>query len=139
DQFYVVKPGTSADTINQAVEQGLHLLFTPGVYHVDKPIEINRPDTVVLGLGYATIVPDGGATALRVGDVDGVKVAGLLVDAGTTKSDALVEVGTKGTHTDHAANPTSLQDVFIRVGGAGPGKTDNGMVINSDDTIIDHT
>ncbi|MFD4752537.1 coagulation factor 5/8 type domain-containing protein [Streptomyces sp. NPDC058426] len=139
DQFYVVKPGTSADTINQAVEQGLHLLFTPGIYHVDKPIEINRPDTVVLGLGYATIVPDGGATALRVGDVDGVKVAGLLVDAGTTKSDTLVEVGTKGTHTDHAANPTSLQDVFIRVGGAGPGKADNGMVINSDDTIIDHT
>ncbi|MFE9253271.1 coagulation factor 5/8 type domain-containing protein [Streptomyces sp. NPDC007088] len=139
DQFYVVKPGASAETINAAVEQGLHLLFTPGVYHVDQTIDIDRADTVVLGLGMATIIPDNGVTALRVGDVDGVKLAGLLVDAGTTNSDSLVEVGTEGANADHADNPTSLQDVFIRVGGAGPGKATNGMVINSDDTIIDHT
>ncbi|MEV0848501.1 coagulation factor 5/8 type domain-containing protein [Streptomyces sp. NPDC049954] len=139
DQFYVVKPGASAETINAAVDQGLHLLFTPGVYHVDQTINIDRADTVVLGLGMATIVPDNGVTAIHVGDVDGVKLAGLLVDAGTTNSDSLVEVGTKGSNVDHADNPTSLQDVFIRVGGAGPGKATNGMVINSDDTIIDHT
>ncbi|WP_393060299.1 coagulation factor 5/8 type domain-containing protein [Streptomyces sp. LN549] len=139
DQFYVVKPGATAETINAAVQQGLHLLFTPGVYHVDRTINIDRADTVVLGLGLATIVPDNGVTAIKVGDVDGVKLAGLLVDAGTTNSESLIEVGTEGSTASHADNPTSLQDVFARVGGAGAGKATTAMVINSNDTIIDHT
>ncbi|WP_385622416.1 coagulation factor 5/8 type domain-containing protein [Streptomyces sp. P8-A8] len=139
DRFYVVKPGASAETINAAVEQGLHLLFTPGVHHVDRTIEIDRADTVVLGLGLATIVPDNGVTAIRTGDVDGVKLAGLLVDAGPTNSDTLIEIGPKGATASHADNPTSLQDVFVRVGGAGAGRATTAMVINSNDTIIDHT
>ncbi|MFD9855841.1 discoidin domain-containing protein [[Kitasatospora] papulosa] len=138
-QFYVVKPGATAQTINAAVRQGLHLLFTPGVYHVNEPIEINRANTVALGLGLATIIPDNGVTAIKVGDVDGVKLAGLLVDAGTQNSSVLVQVGPEGAAADHSANPTSLQDVFVRVGGAGAGKATTGMVVNSDDTIIDHT
>ncbi|WP_413252817.1 coagulation factor 5/8 type domain-containing protein [Streptomyces brevispora] len=139
DQFYVVKPGATAETINAAVQQGLHLLFTPGVYHVDRTIDIDRANTVVLGLGLATIIPDNGVTAIKVGDVDGVKLAGLLVDAGTTNSESLIEVGPEGASASHADNPTSLQDVFVRVGGAGAGKATTGMVINSNDTIIDHT
>ncbi|MEU8709949.1 coagulation factor 5/8 type domain-containing protein [Streptomyces sp. NPDC048565] len=139
DQFYVVKEGATAETINAAVDQGLHLLFTPGVYHVDQPIEIDRENTVALGLGLATIIPDNGVTALKVGDVDGVKVAGLLVDAGPDNSETLVEVGPEGASADHSANPTSLQDVFVRVGGAGAGKATTGMVVNSNDTIVDHT
>ncbi|MFJ9057982.1 discoidin domain-containing protein [Streptomyces sp. NPDC102409] len=138
-QFYVVKPGATAQTINAAVRQGLHLLFTPGIYHVNEPIEINRANTVALGLGLATIIPDNGVTAIKVGDVDGVKLAGLLVDAGTQNSSVLVQVGPEGAAADHSANPTSLQDVFVRVGGAGAGKATTGMVVNSDDTIIDHT
>ncbi|WP_406464398.1 coagulation factor 5/8 type domain-containing protein [Streptomyces sp. NBC_00111] len=139
DQFYVVKPGATAETINAAVDQGLHLLFTPGVYHVDQPIEIDRANTVALGLGLATIIPDNGVTAIKVGDVDGVKLAGLLVDAGPVNSETLVEVGPDGASGDHAANPTSLQDVFVRIGGAGPGKATTSIVVNSDDAIIDHT
>ncbi|MFF1413206.1 discoidin domain-containing protein [Streptomyces sp. NPDC058289] len=138
-QFYVVKPGTSAATMNQALAQGLHLLFTPGVYHVNQTIQVNRADTVVLGLGLATIIPDNGVTAMKVGDVDGVKLAGFLVDAGQVNSPSLLEVGPAGTTTDHAANPTTVQDVFIRVGGAGAGKATVGMVINNHDTIVDHT
>ncbi|MEU1471919.1 discoidin domain-containing protein, partial [Streptomyces sp. NPDC005761] len=138
-QFYVVKPGASAATINAAVQQGLHLLFTPGIYHVDQTINIDRANTVVLGLGLATIIPDNGVTAIKVGDVDGVKLAGLLVDAGPQNSQVLVQVGPDGASADHAANPTTVQDVFIRVGGAGAGKATTGMVINNDDTIVDHT
>ncbi|MFE4258671.1 discoidin domain-containing protein [Streptomyces sp. NPDC056883] len=138
-QFYVVKPGTSAATMNQALAQGLHLLFTPGVYHVNQTIQVNRADTVVLGLGLATIIPDNGVTAMKVADVDGVKLAGFLVDAGQVNSPSLLEVGPAGTTTDHAANPTTVQDVFIRVGGAGAGKATVGMVINNHDTIVDHT
>ncbi|TXS01743.1 discoidin domain-containing protein [Streptomyces sp. col6] len=138
-QFYVVKPGASAATINAAVQQGLHLLFTPGIYHVNQTINIDRANTVVLGLGLATIVPDNGVTALKVGDVDGVKLAGLLIDAGPQNSQVLVQVGPDGASASHAANPTSVQDVFVRVGGAGAGKATTGMVINSNDTIVDHT
>ncbi|MGF1341857.1 discoidin domain-containing protein [Streptomyces flavovirens] len=138
-QFYVVKPGATAATINAALEQGLHLLFTPGVYHVDRTINVNRADTVVLGLGLATIIPDNGVTAMKVADVDGVKLAGFLIDAGPVNSPTLLEVGGQGASADHAANPTTVQDVYVRVGGAGPGKATTSIVVNSDDVIIDHT
>ncbi|WSU46469.1 coagulation factor 5/8 type domain-containing protein [Streptomyces sp. NBC_01089] len=139
DQFYVVKPGATAATINQALDQGLNLLFTPGIYHLDQTIDVKRANTVVLGLGYATLVPDNGVTAMKVADVDGVKLAGLLIDAGTTNSDTLLQVGPEGSSADHSANPTTVQDVFVRIGGAGPGKATTSMEINSNDTIVDHT
>ncbi|MEV6042420.1 coagulation factor 5/8 type domain-containing protein [Streptomyces xanthochromogenes] len=138
-QFYVAKPGVSAATLNQALAQGLHLLLTPGIYHVDQPLQVNRANTVVLGLGYATIVPDNGVTALRVADVDGVRLAGFLIDAGTVNSATLLEVGPSGASRDHSANPTTVQDVFVRIGGAGAGKATTSMVINNRNTIVDHT
>ncbi|MFD9848566.1 discoidin domain-containing protein [Streptomyces parvus] len=139
DRFYVVKQGATAATINAALTQGLNLLFTPGVYHIDQTINVNRANTVVLGLGLATIIPDNGVTAMKVADVDGVKLAGFLIDAGPVNSETLLEVGPQGASADHSANPTSLQDVFVRIGGAGPGKATTSIVVNSDDTIIDHT
>ncbi|MEE1752061.1 discoidin domain-containing protein [Streptomyces sp. SP18CS02] len=139
NRFYVVKPGATAATINQALAQGLHLLFTPGVYHVDRTIEVNRANTVVLGLGLATIIPDNGVTAMKVADVDGVKLAGFLIDAGPVNSPTLLEIGPQGASADHAANPTTVQDVYIRIGGAGAGKATTSMVVNSDDAIVDHT
>ncbi|MER5485147.1 discoidin domain-containing protein [Streptomyces sp. NPDC002812] len=138
-QFYVVKPGATAATINQALAQGLNLLFTPGVYHVDQTINVNRANTIVLGLGLATIIPDNGVTAMKVADVDGVRLAGFLIDAGPVNSPTLLELGPQNSSADHAANPTTVQDVYIRVGGAGAGKATTSMVVNSDDTIVDHT
>ncbi len=138
-QFYVVKAGATAASINQALAQGLNLLFTPGVYHVDQSINITRPDTVVLGLGLATVIPDNGVTAVKVADVDGVKVSGLLLDAGTVNSPALLQVGNATPGAGHAADPIVIQDVFVRVGGVTAGKATNGMVINSNNTVVDHT
>jgi hypothetical protein len=137
-QFYVAHPGDSAATINAALSSGLHLLFTPGVYHVDQTINVTRANTVVLGLGYATLVPDNGVTPMSVADVDGVKLAGLLFDAGTANSPVLLQVGPDGSSANHSGNPTSIQDVFFRIGGAGAGKATNSLVVNSDNTIIDH-
>lgn len=138
-QFYVAKPGVDAATLNAALAQGLNLLLTPGIYHLDRPVEVRRPNTVVLGLGYPTLVPDNGATAMKVADIDGVRLAGFLIDAGPVNSATLLEVGPEGASADHAANPTTVQDVFIRIGGAGPGKATTSMVINSNHTLIDHT
>jgi hypothetical protein len=138
-RFFVAKPGDSAATINSALSQGLNLLFTPGIYHVNQTINVTRANTVVLGLGYATIIPDNGVTPMAVADVDGVKVASLLFDAGTTNSANLLTIGGAAkTAVSHAANPTSIQDVFFRIGGAGPGSATNSLLINSNNTLIDH-
>jgi hypothetical protein len=137
-QFYVAKPGDSAATINQALAQGLNLIFQPGVYHVNQTINVTRANTVVMGLGYATIIPDGGVTPMQVADVDGVKVAGLLFDAGTTNSANLLVIGQNGSSANHAANPATVQDVFFRIGGSIAGKATNSLLVNSNNTIIDH-
>ncbi|CAM5595696.1 MULTISPECIES: RICIN domain-containing protein [Streptomyces] len=138
DTFHIVKPGASAASINAALAAGKNLLVTPGVYHLDQTLQVNRPGTVVLGLGLATFVPDNGVTAMKVADVDGVKVAGLLFDAGTTNSPTLMEVGPANSSASHDADPTSLHDVYFRVGGAAVGKATTSLVINSDDVIGDH-
>ncbi|MFD8151428.1 coagulation factor 5/8 type domain-containing protein [Streptomyces sp. NPDC001046] len=138
-RFYVAKPGVSAATLNQALSEGLHLLLTPGIYHLDRTVRVDRAGTVVLGLGYATLIPDNGVTALKVADVDGVRLAGFLIDAGPVNSPTLLEVGPAGASRDHSADPTTVQDVFIRIGGAGPGKATTSMVVNSRHTIVDHT
>ncbi|QWF83608.1 Exo-beta-1,3-glucanase [Amycolatopsis sp. CA-230715] len=138
DEFFIVKPGESASTIETALAQGKNLLFAPGVHHLDQTLEVDRPDTVVLGLGLATLVPGNGITAMRVADVDGVKVAGLLFDAGPVNSPVLLEVGPAGSAASHAANPVSLHDVYFRVGGAGVGKATTSLVINSSDVLGDH-
>ncbi|MEU0166582.1 coagulation factor 5/8 type domain-containing protein [Streptomyces iakyrus] len=138
-RFYVARPGVTAATLNQALAQGLHLLLTPGIYHLDQPVRVERAGTVVLGLGYATLIPDNGVTALRTADVDGVRLAGFLVDAGPVNSATLLEIGPRGASRDHSADPTTVQDVFIRIGGAGPGKATTSMVVNSRHTIVDHT
>ncbi|MEN3615547.1 discoidin domain-containing protein [Plantactinospora sp. ZYX-F-223] len=137
-QFFVVRPGTSAATINAALAQGKNLLFTPGLYRTTETIRVTRPDTVVLGLGLATIEPQNGITAMTVADVDGVKVAGLMFEAGATNSSVLMEVGPSGSSASHAANPTSLHDVFFRIGGAVPGKATTSLRINSHNVIGDH-
>ncbi|MGW4966172.1 discoidin domain-containing protein [Nonomuraea sp. NPDC004186] len=138
-QFYVAKPGVGAATLNQAIAQGLHLLFTPGIYHLDQTVEVTRPDTIVMGLGLATLVPDNGVTAMRVADVDGVKLSGFLIDAGPVNSPTLLEIGRQGVHTDHPANPITVQDVFARIGGQFAGKATTSVVVYADDTVIDHT
>ncbi|GAA0937302.1 MULTISPECIES: coagulation factor 5/8 type domain-containing protein [Streptomyces violaceusniger group] len=137
--FFIAKPDATAEEMNAALDAGKHLLITPGVYHLDAPLKVTKPDTVVLGLGLATLVPDNGVSAMKVADVDGVKLAGLLIDAGTENSDTLMEVGPEDSSANHADNPTSLHDVFFRVGGAGVGKASTSLVVNSSNVIGDHT
>lgn len=142
-EFFVARPGTSVQEINRQLARGQHLLLTPGVHDIDRTIEVKRPDTVVLGLGHATLTAVGGAVPLEVKDVPGVVVAGVTVDAGTVESPALVRIGSKngnnGASKDAAANPTTLSDVYFRVGGPHVGKTDLALEVNSDDVLIDHT
>ena len=141
--FYVAKPGDSIARINAELARGKNLLLTPGVYHTTRSIDVRRADTVVLGLGLATIEPDAGNIAMTTADVPGIDISGLIFDAGAKRSPALLQVGRdhgRG-HCDrrasNPANPTALQDVFFRVGGAHVGRVVDGLVVNSDWTILD--
>src|SRR5262249_7687087 len=127
----------TAQAINNALAIGRNLILTPGVYHLDKAIDVKRAGTVVLGLGFPTLIPDDGDAAISVADVKGVKLAGLLIDAGPENSPALLEVGKKNAHKSAPDDPTTLSDVFFRIGGAADGKATTSLVVNSDDVILD--
>ncbi|KAB8166464.1 coagulation factor 5/8 type domain-containing protein [Streptomyces sp. 3MP-14] len=139
EQFLVADPDTPVPEINAALAEGRHLLLTPGIYWLDAPIEVGHADTVVLGLGLATLVPAPGQPAVTVADVDGVKVAGILIDANEQNSPLMMLVGEEGADADHSANPTSLHDVFFRIGGMHAGNADVSLAINSNHVICDHT
>jgi hypothetical protein len=136
--FFVARPTDSVTTINSQLARGKHLLLTPGVYDADRSITVRRADTVVLAMGLASLTARGGAVPLVIGDVPGVVVAGLMVDAGPVSSPALVRVGSgrAATRSD-AGNPTTLLDVFLRVGGPFAGRATVGLEVNSDHTLLD--
>jgi hypothetical protein len=137
-RFFIAKPDTPVRTLNAALAAGRHLLFTPGVYRLSQPLRVARPNTVLLGLGLATLLAENGSAAIRIADVPGVTIAGLLIDAGPQRSAVLVEVGERGASHDHSANPTLLADLFFRVGGAAVGRAETCLEINSRYVIGDH-
>lgn len=141
DNFYIASPETdTADTINAALAEGRHLLLTPGIYYLDKAIEVNNANTVVFGLGLPALIPTEGNACMKVADVDGVTIAGVLFDAGEKKSPVLLEIGPEGSSEDHCENPTVLSDLYFRVGGRSEytGKADVCIIINGNNVIGDN-
>ncbi|MGH3421724.1 MAG: adenylyl cyclase, partial [Streptosporangiaceae bacterium] len=106
--FFIANPSTSVAAIDVALALGKNLVLTPGVYNLNAPIIVSRPDTVVLGLGFATLVPQKGNAALVVLPNKGVKVSGLMVDAGPVNSPALVSVGTPLPAAGSATDPDTI-------------------------------
>jgi hypothetical protein len=138
-QFYLAQPGVdNAGTINAALNAGMNLILTPGIYYLTNSILVTQPDTIVLGLGFPTLIPTNGNPAMVISDVDGVKVAGIIFDAGTTASPALLEVGTAISSVDHSADPICLCDICSRVGGEFSGTTTNCVKINANGVIGDN-
>jgi hypothetical protein len=137
--FFVASPSTPTPAINAALARGRNLILTPGVYDLDQPIVVSRPDTVVMGLGFATLVPQHGNAAMIVAANTGVKLSGLIVDAGPVNSPVLLSVGVPGLGAGTAANPDTIQDVFFRIGGAEttPVSATVSLLDNADNSIID--
>lgn len=141
-RFYIANAAydTSA-TLNAALAAGKDILLTPGNYTIDEPLEVTKADTVVMGLGYATLkMSDSNKTAaIKVADTDGVRLADLLVDAGAYSKNMLV-VGEEGKHTSHADNPVVLSNIYLRIGGVENvhTETETAMAIYADDTIGDN-
>jgi hypothetical protein len=138
--FYLAKPTDSVNAINLQLLLGKNLIFTPGVYNIDRSLLVWRPDSVVLGLGIATLTAVNGAVPLFLADVKGINVSGLMIDAGTVNSPALLQIGTKlggALNLGDPKDPTVLHDVFFRVGGPHVGKASVSLEVNSDDVILD--
>jgi hypothetical protein len=140
EHFYIARPGhDTAATINAQLSRGKQLLLTPGIYDLTEPIRVMKPDTVVLGLGFATLRPANGSAGMITADADGLTIAGLLFDAGPQISPVLLQIGAPGNPRHrHRADPILLADVFFREGGAGEGRTVGNLEVNANDTIIDH-
>lgn len=140
DDFYVMQPGDEAKMVNYYLNEGKHLLVPPGMYVLEEPLHVTKPGTIVLGLGYATLIPGehNGDTAIKIDDIDGVTIASLMFDAHYS-SHSLLVVGDKPAQR-HEANPVLLADLFFRIGGfrAGEVCVDESVVINSHDVIGDH-
>ncbi len=141
DNFFVARPSSSIQAINYALAQGKNLIFTPGIYDVDQTIKVKRPDTVVLGLGMATLEAKNGVVPMTVADVKGVEISGLLFDAGPVNSPVLLQVGTRHPADDQARDrsgwsdpkdPSALHDVYFRIGGAHVGKATISLEINAE-------
>jgi hypothetical protein len=137
--FYVAKPSDSASTINGALRSGRNLLLRPGIYHLDRSISVTRPDSVVLGLGFPTLIPTNGNAAMTTARAKGILVSGVIFDAGPMNSSVLLQVGNAGParSDNEASDPSALTDVFFRIGGAQPGRATNSLVVNSSNVILD--
>ena len=128
----------SASDLNGALSQGKHIIFTPGTYRLNETLRVNRPDTILLGLGVPSLKAMTGTPAISVADVDGVTIAGLIVDAGAANARCLLEVGPEGSSSDHAANPTFLYDLTVRTAGPAIGRNNTGITINSRHVVTDN-
>jgi hypothetical protein len=138
NKFFIAQPTDSAATINNALSSGMNLILTPGIYNLDQSINVTRPDTVVLGLGFPTLVPENGVVSMTVARAKGMLISGIIFDAGATNSPVLLQVGSGHARSDNeASDPTALTDVFFRIGGATAGSATNSLVVNSNNVILD--
>ena len=143
--FFIASPSTPDGQINGALASGRNLILTPGVYDVHETIDVRRAGTIVLGLGFATLIPQNGIAALETSAAPGIKLSGMIVDAGPQNSRMLVEIG-DGSQTSGSAmgsgpvgpsDPSLVQDVFFRIGGAEPGQATDSLVVNASNVILD--
>src|SRR5450759_1542133 len=88
ENFFIAKPTAPAATVNQALHRGRNRILTPSIYQLDQTIEVTRPDTVVVGLGFPTLVPAHGIVYMTVASAKGIVISGMIFVAGATNSPA---------------------------------------------------
>lgn len=139
-KFYVAKAGVdTAASINKELKKGKNIFFTPGIYELESPIQVKNANTIILGTGLATLVPKNDTAAMLLDDVPGLIIAGLMFDAYQSSTNML-QVGPKNSKKNNSANPTSLTDLYFRIGGFLDQNVnvDIALEINSNDVIGDH-
>jgi len=138
---YVANENDSAATINAKLAEGLHLVLQPGNYKLTEAIKVTKAGTVVMGMGMATLIAQSGNSAIEVGNVDDVRIAGVLLQAGPGSTKTLLKWGEAG-YAGSSSNPGVMSDVFARVGGTNASsdvKAEIMVQINSGNVIVDDT
>lgn len=141
-----VTPDNSANEINSWLgdrsQKIRALVFCPGVYYLDESLNVTVDNSVLMGLGYATLIAANGNSAIVV-EAEGVSLSGFIIEAGNLNSDVLLQVG--GRHVSSSSsssggdrnNPTVLYDIFTRTA-TREARATTMIEINQDHTIIDH-
>jgi len=121
ERVYVTQPSDSASQINEQLAAGYHVVVSPGIYTLTAPLRISHDHQVVLCLGLSTLLSmEGNAVVTVDPGLQGIRIAGCILEAGQHETDALLQWG-DGTKTDpeqHRA-PSFMHDLFARVGGPG--------------------
>ena len=137
DFVAVVQPDDDLGRLNDELSRGRQPALHPRHLHVGKTLTIKRADSVVLGLGFPTLTPTRGNITMSVADVPGVDISGL--NSSTPEAELALCCSRSGrrTRARRPGDPTALQDVFFRIGGAAAGRVDVSLEVNTDHTILD--
>lgn len=138
--FFIASPSTPEELVQAALDVGRNLILTPGVYDLNSALLVNHPNSLVIGLGFPVLVPQRGNASMFVLPNNGVKVSGVIFDAGPVNSPVLLSVGTPGLSANSAVDPDLIQDVYFRVGGAETTSVSAtvSLLDNADNSIIDN-
>ena len=136
--FFIGRPTTPEGEIQSALDQGQSLILTPGTYKLNAALVVRHPGSII-GLGFPVLVPQQGNASLVVTPNSGVKLSGMIFDAGPVNSPVLLSVGTPGQQGSTGANPDLIQDIFFRIGGAEttPVSATVSLIDNAGNSIID--
>jgi hypothetical protein len=135
-KFFIAQPTSTAAQINAALLLGQNLILTPGIYDLNQTLLVTRPDAVVLGIGFPTLIPENGIVSMIVLPSKGVMLSGIIFDAGIPNSPLLLQFGTLFGPSS-SSDPAAIQDVFFRIGGAEAGQANVSLSVGSNNTILD--
>jgi hypothetical protein len=115
------------------------------MYNLTAPIQINNPDIVLLGIGFPILISATGQPCIVVGSVSGVRVGGIMLQAGPSTNPVtpvLLQWGASGG--DQSITSGFLYDCFTRSGRFGSSasepfnQTNLFVQINSANVILDN-
>ena len=116
-----------SDAIQAALDAGLDVILSPGIFLLSSPLVLKHPGQVLLGLGMATLLapPDGSPCVRVLPSTPGIRVAGIMLQASMQEkpgaSCCLLEWGSSdllaARDPGEKMNPGVISDLFCRVGG----------------------
>ena len=132
--FYIFHPNDNSDKINEILKTYKYTLFTPGIYNIDKPIEVNLDDSIIFGLGYATLSSTVDMDKMMIVNSSNNIICSLLFQNEAHINNYLTIEKTLNEGI------TLLSDLFFRVGGQSEKDTsvDCSLIINQDNVIGDN-
>ena len=134
DKFYILHPEDNSDTINEALSKNKYIIFTPGIYSIDKTLEVVNDESIIFGLGYATLSAKDNVSNIMSVKSKNNKICSLLFQSETNTNNYLV------LEENEDNQRTLLSDLFFRVGGHSRENiaVDTCLVINQDNVIGDN-